>query len=373
MILFWSSEKDSRHKRTYVWQERRKAGPFERSPSNSLGKAGGGARLVGGAGANLGMGVSGRGGDCCSCWSRSMFWFNWWSPFTSWAICFWVSVIYHIFTKFFPRFSPISDFVSDYSTSLSFLFNIIQLLPSRLSSDFSDLHLRPPSSNFHDLPFSSSPLLPSPYTWSPHDLRSCPSAHHILLMFVLMTLSTFLSIFPLSSYYKPISELLRLLVYKPYLLVVVLQFVNCVIIPQSTSLSQSLSCELSLSRTLLSLRTLSSCWLIVTSVSISDSDSDPEIKDTIRVWGRNTYVEAKSSRYNSISDSSPIHLRLSDSCLNTTLDMDTERRANFIASSKCSRVPKIWTRNQVRNILPIKRSVLCRVYVNVKFVAIWNI
>ena len=47
MILVCSSGKESGHSRMYVWQDMRKACPFDLSPSYSLGNARGGGHPVG--------------------------------------------------------------------------------------------------------------------------------------------------------------------------------------------------------------------------------------------------------------------------------------------------------------------------------------
>jgi hypothetical protein len=115
-------------------------------------------------------------------------------------------VIYHIFTRFFLRSSPISDFVSDYLLHLTLLTTSTQhhsTLTSRLSSDISDFYLQlivlVTSTTYH-----SHDLLSCPYLLScpchTHDPRSCPPAHHIPLMLVSMTLSTFLSFIILQTH-----------------------------------------------------------------------------------------------------------------------------------------------------------------------------
>jgi hypothetical protein len=73
----------------YVWQERRKAGPLERSPSNSLGRAGGGGLPVGVRETGVFGNDFGEDGGCCCC-SKSCC--ICWNPFASCSICFCVSM-----------------------------------------------------------------------------------------------------------------------------------------------------------------------------------------------------------------------------------------------------------------------------------------
>jgi hypothetical protein len=104
------------------------------------------------------------------------------------------SVIYHIFTKFFPR----SSLISNYLLHLTLLTTSTQhhsTLTSRLSSNISDFYLRlivlvtSTTYHSHDLLFCPYLLFCPCHTHDPH---SCPPAHHIPLILVPMTLSTFL-------------------------------------------------------------------------------------------------------------------------------------------------------------------------------------